>query len=86
MLKYTINLFLKSFCSSLNCFTLSKQIEETSTSITRKTKFSNIENYSNHEIAKLIYNFSNEKDLNNFISRVNEIAEKNNIELFNPEN
>ena len=34
----------------------------------------------------MIYNFSNEKDLNTFISGINEIAEKNDIELFNPEN
>ena len=65
-----------------------KQIEEISTSINEtKTKNHNIGNFSsNNEIARLIYNFSNEKDLNSFISGINEISEKNNIELFNPEN
>ena len=65
-----------------------KQIEEISTSITEtKIKNHNIGNFSsNNEIARLIHNFSNEKDLNSFISGINEISEKNNIELFNPEN
>ncbi len=65
-----------------------KQIEEISTSIHEiKNINNNIEDFtSNNEIARLIYNFSNEKDLNTFISGINEIAEKNDIELFNPEN
>ena len=65
-----------------------KQIEEISTSIHEiETKKNNNKNFtSNNEIARLIYNFSNEKDLNTFISGINEIAEKNDIELFNPEN
>ena len=65
-----------------------KQIEEISTSINEtKIKNHNIGNFSsNNEIARLIHNFSNEKDLNSFISGINEISEKNNIELFNPEN
>ena len=65
-----------------------KQIEEISTSIHEiETKMNNNKNFtSNNEIARLIYNFSNEKDLNTFISGINEIAEKNDIELFNPEN
>ena len=65
-----------------------KQIEEISTSINEtKIKNHHIGNFSsNNEIARLIHNFSNEKDLNSFISGINEISEKNNIELFNPEN
>ena len=65
-----------------------KQIEEISTSIHEiETKKNNNKNFtSNNEIARLIYNFSGEKDLNTFISGINEIAEKNDIELFNPEN
>ena len=66
-----------------------KQIEEISTSIHEiKNINNNIEDFtSNNEIARLIYNFSNEKDLNTFIKGINEIAEKNNIkEYFDPEN
>ena len=66
-----------------------KQIEEISTSIHEiKNINNNIEDFtSNNEIARLIYNFSNEKDLNTFIKGINEIAEKNNIkEYFVPEN
>ena len=66
-----------------------KQIEEISTSIHEiKNINNNIEDFtSNNEIARLIYNFSNEKDLNTFIKGINEIAEKNNIkEYINYEN
>ena len=66
-----------------------KQIEEISTSIHEiKNINNNIEDFtSNNEIARLIYNFSNEKDLTTFIKGINEIAEKNNIKgYFDPEN
>ena len=62
-------------------------IDEIDTNIKPRNK--NLTLYSTNsknKIGKLIYNFSNDKDLNNFISGVNEIAEKKGLKQFDYNN
>ena len=60
--------------------------DEIDTNSKNKSRMSNISISKRNIIGKLIYNFSNEKDLNNFISGVNDIAEKKGIKPFDYNN
>ena len=62
-------------------------IDEIDTNIKLKNKGFNFNSSnSKNKIGKLISNFSNNKDLNNFISGVNEIADKKGLKHFDYNN